>query len=343
MTFSIVIPARNGERFLYAAIVSALSQKREADEIVVVDDASDDQTAAIAHMPEFAGKVSYRLNAEPTGFADAWNRAASLANGDFVTILHQDDILHEDYLLHIERALTSHPDVRHVYAACNYIDESGLVTGEPPLPHSLEPQLYSGKKYASLYLNGVCLNRHIHRCPGVTTSREILMNTCSYRKEAGQIADDDFFLRVGACTDVIGISAPLACFRHHGGSVTGNIDNLTRTLAENYLFQVRYYASGAGILGSEDILKINSLAIRFINQLRFQSVISGDLNGAKRAQELKREVDNNAPGLFISRLPPWADLMWRIAGSADCPGSVEKIYATAMEALIRFRQVLSRS
>src|ERR1700690_1028545 len=122
MTFSIVIPAHNGELFLQSAISSALSQSRKADEIIVVDDASKDGTAGIAHSSEFSGHIKYYFNKQSSGFVDAWNRAISKAWGDFVTILHQDDLLHPEYLEHMENAVRRYPQARHLYAACNYID-----------------------------------------------------------------------------------------------------------------------------------------------------------------------------------------------------------------------------
>src|ERR1035437_10269043 len=113
MTFTIAIPARNGSNYLADAIRSALGQTRPADEILVVDDNSDDETAAIAKSREGGNRVKYYFNQTPTGFADAWNRAVAKATCDFVSILHQDDLLDPDYLSAIESGLTRFPQSRH--------------------------------------------------------------------------------------------------------------------------------------------------------------------------------------------------------------------------------------
>lgn len=47
---AVVIVCHNYGRFLQEAIESVLSQTRQADEIVIVDDASDDETAAVARQ-----------------------------------------------------------------------------------------------------------------------------------------------------------------------------------------------------------------------------------------------------------------------------------------------------
>lgn len=313
MKISIVIPAHNGERYLRSAIEAALNQTLPADEIIIVDDASTDGTAGIAR--EYDSCIKYFYNPEATGFVDAWNRAISKASGDFLTILHQDDLLHPQYLASIKRAMDLYPAVRHFYAACNCIDEQDSIIKAPPPPHFQEPVLYSGKEYARNYLNGVVTSSHIHRCPGVTTSRDLLLHECTYRKEAGHIADDDFFLRVGMFTDVVGISQPLASYRHHQESATGKLNDLTHSLARDYLYQAGYYQAGSWLLDQEDISKINSQAVRFINLLLFQALRDRDAENKSEAFRLKKDLDIILPGFMEMVLPVWGRVMWKIVSS----------------------------
>ena len=46
-TFSIVIPTYNGADFIEQALLSALNQTRKADEIIISDDNSTDETIDI--------------------------------------------------------------------------------------------------------------------------------------------------------------------------------------------------------------------------------------------------------------------------------------------------------
>jgi len=70
------------------ALSSALAQTLPAQEILVVDDASTDESAEICRSSRWEGKVRYEFNPVPTGFADAWNRCAQKASGEYVAILH---------------------------------------------------------------------------------------------------------------------------------------------------------------------------------------------------------------------------------------------------------------
>jgi glycosyltransferase involved in cell wall biosynthesis len=337
ITFSIVIPAHNGERFLRSAIESALRQTRPADEVIVVDDASKDKTADIARSSEFSGRIKYYFNEHASGFVDAWNRAVSKAVGDFVAILHQDDLLHPEYLEHMENAVRRYPQVRHLYAACTYIDENNRITGMPPEPYSPEPVLYSGRQYAHNYISGVISNRHIHRCPGVLTSMQLLIKECTYRKEAGHIADDDFFMRVGAYTDVVGISEPLASFRHHAGSETGQVDLLSLKLAEAYLFQAEYYSVTETILESGDIRKINKQAVKFINLLLFQSLLYKRDDWTKQALDFRKKFEDILPGFMEQALPRWARPMWCLTLRKGGAHLSAMLYVRILHSMLRLR------
>ena len=276
MKYSIVIPTYNGEKFIYETLTSACFQERLADEIIIYDDGSKDRTLEICRSDAFKEKIQiYENKNGPSGFVNSWKKAIGKAKYNYVTLLHQDDLLHHSYLRVIENALKDYPDVRHIYSACNYIDEYGNVTREPPKPLSLEPILYSGKEYRHNYLQSVAFRRHIHRCPGVTTSRELL-DICPYREEAGHIADDDFFYRIGKYTDVLGISAPLASYRAHRNSETGRLEEkeFIYRLARDYVFQCNFH-SNFEYFELSDVNTLNRLAVKYINLLLRYGLVSG--------------------------------------------------------------------
>jgi len=332
MRFSVVIPAHNGEKYLSACIESVLYQVRAPDEIIIVDDASTDKTSLIANSNDYAGRIKYFFNEESTGFVDAWNRAISKATGNYVTILHQDDLLHPEYFEHIVKAMKKFPQVNHFYSACNYIDAFGLITREPPFPQSLEPVFYTGKMYAHNYLNGVISDNHIHRCPGVTTSRELLIKKCTYRREAGLIADDDFFYRIGRYTDVVGISKPLASFRHHSNSETGRIAIMTMQLARDYIFQASYHRSKESMLDAEGLKIIDRLAARFINLLLFEGCLKMRDVWIDESFLLAKQFQIIAPGFLKKNSTLWSIPLWFMAKSLKTRKSA-CIYARTLKSL----------
>ncbi len=88
---SIVIPARNAAPWVAAAIQSALAQTYANIEVIVVDDASRDETRDVIHS--FDGRLEHHFLPERLGAPHARNTGLKMASGEFVQFLDADDIL----------------------------------------------------------------------------------------------------------------------------------------------------------------------------------------------------------------------------------------------------------
>jgi glycosyltransferase involved in cell wall biosynthesis len=94
---SVCIPVYNTERFIAAAITSALSQTYRDFEIVIVDNASTDTTAQI--LAAFTDpRIRAFRNDENIGAAANFNRVISLARGRYLKVLCADDLLYPSCL-----------------------------------------------------------------------------------------------------------------------------------------------------------------------------------------------------------------------------------------------------
>jgi hypothetical protein len=87
-TVSAVIPAYNAAGFIERAIQSVLAQTRPVIEVLVVDDGSRDDTAAIAERCGAPVRVIRQANAGPSA---ARNHGARVAQGEWVAFLDADD------------------------------------------------------------------------------------------------------------------------------------------------------------------------------------------------------------------------------------------------------------
>lgn len=97
---SIVIPTYKRTVLLQAAIESALNQKNCPDfELIVVDDDPERACETEQLMSRMADeKISYYKNEQNLGQINNWNRCFELANGKWVVMLHDDDLLLEFFL-----------------------------------------------------------------------------------------------------------------------------------------------------------------------------------------------------------------------------------------------------
>ena len=105
-SIGVVIPARNAGRYIGAAIDSVLGQTVRAAEVVVVDDGSSDDTAAIVRG--FGASVKL-LSQPPSGPAAARNRGLREIHADRIALLDADDLWPADSLTVRNAALDADP------------------------------------------------------------------------------------------------------------------------------------------------------------------------------------------------------------------------------------------
>lgn len=98
---SVVIPTYMGARFLRQAIDSVLAQSYANFEVIVVNDASPDDTDAV--MAEYSDpRVRYIVHETNRGAGVARDTATKAAHGSLIAFLDHDDFLHPDKLrLHV--------------------------------------------------------------------------------------------------------------------------------------------------------------------------------------------------------------------------------------------------
>lgn len=125
-TVSIGLPVFNGERYLERAVRSILDQGFADLELIIVDNASDDGTAAIAERMVAADqRVRYHRNPENIGAALNFCRAFELARGRYFKWAAYDDWLEPSFLTRCVEVLDREPETVLVFPSTNVYDESG--------------------------------------------------------------------------------------------------------------------------------------------------------------------------------------------------------------------------
>lgn len=125
---SVIMPTRDRSELLGEAIASVQAQRHHRWELIVVDDGSQDDTAALlTSMDDPRIKV---LTTDGVGCAAARNLALDAASGDVVAYLDDDNLFHGDWLVAVSWMFHSLPDLRVAYGA-RVIEDEARAVGKP--------------------------------------------------------------------------------------------------------------------------------------------------------------------------------------------------------------------
>ena len=130
---SVIIPSYNMANFLGEAIQGILSQTYQNFEIVVVNDASTDNTDQV--MQQFDDpRIKYIVHPENRYAAAARNTGIQAAEGDLIAFVDADDKVHPEKLATQVEFLDRHPEIGLVYCSRIEIDENGNSLALVPAP-----------------------------------------------------------------------------------------------------------------------------------------------------------------------------------------------------------------
>ena len=234
---SVCIPTYNGAEFLEECLVSVVSQQAIASseeveiEIILLDDQSTDNTVEIAQsmalrFPKHRWIVS--TNPVRLGMAANWNACVALAQGEFVKLVGQDDVLREDCLSRQVGALRANPNATVASAARIMINRNGgrMFRMPSPYPTGLIP----GPEAAlQCLLSGTNL---VGDPVAVLFRRATMLEAGGFNPEIRYCTDMEMWLRLLALGDLYFDQTPLAYYRVHGNA-TGQ--SLKKIVPVDYL------------------------------------------------------------------------------------------------------------
>jgi len=123
---TVLVPVRNGERFVEEAVRSALQQSFRDLRVLVSDNQSTDGTAAV--LERLAGDARLSVIRQPAmlPMLRHFNNCLSRVSTEYFMLLCHDDYLASpDALASAQKALASHPEVNAVYCDLLYVDAVG--------------------------------------------------------------------------------------------------------------------------------------------------------------------------------------------------------------------------
>jgi glycosyltransferase involved in cell wall biosynthesis len=214
---SIVVTTYNHARFLAEAVESALAQTVRSIEVIVVDDGStDDPAAVLAKFPQA------RLITQPNqGLASARNTGWRAAHGQYLVFLDADDRLLPDAVTINLARFARHRDCAFVYGGYEMVDLNGRLL-EKPMPVGTGDDAYAA------FLERNCVGMH----GAVMYRRDCLEKADGFNRAFRACEDYDLYLRLAREHPVAWGPETISQYRLHVDNMSSNIPlMLTAALA----------------------------------------------------------------------------------------------------------------
>jgi len=240
MKVAAVVPHWNRRDLLQTLLANLAEQTRAFDEIIVVDNGSADDSAAVA---EHAGAKVVRLERN-LGFAAAVNRGIDAANADWIAVLNNDVTLAPDWLATLLAAAEN--------------EEAWFATGKTLVasdPSRIDGTYDAISRGACAYRCGSGMPdgpfwnepRRIRMAPMTAAlfQRRLFVEIGSLDESFESYLEDvDFGIRC-AIGDRWGIYVPAATAYHQGSSTWGEWNKYSvRLIARNQLLLTAKYFAG---------------------------------------------------------------------------------------------------
>ncbi len=222
--FSVVIPAYDSAGTLARAIESVLCQTEPAFEILVVDDASPDDTARV--VAAYGERVRYLRRERNAGVSAARNFGAQQARGDWLAFLDADDWYYPTRLAAHAAWLREDPTLDFLTGDYEYRDADGRLLGTSLAQHEAGRRLLARAQGAARVVMDAndfesFVADHFGDTHTLSVPRASFLELGGYPLGFKVCEDVHFLTRLVARSRRIGVvCAPLAVYLIHGGSAT---------------------------------------------------------------------------------------------------------------------------
>lgn len=236
-TITLYIPSYNQARYLVEAIKSALRQTRMPDEIIIIDDASDDGSCDIIerYASLHRGLIRPIYHKQRLGIGSVRYRAVEESRGEFITYLDGDDRYYPNKIKREMQALMARPDAGYAYSNFEFITEDGE-SFRKWYEHGPLPDGSLFEHVAAMDFSGGVSSR----CELVR--KEILTSRGHYEPGMDMYQVLDVMLRVAWVAPGVPVSQVLHQYRRHSGGIHRKI------YSEHYKYLNWIYRKNQAIL-----------------------------------------------------------------------------------------------
>ncbi len=190
---SICVPTYNAEKTVMGTLQCILNQTYQNLEIIIVDNASTDDTLALLQKFKDPRMKIYK-NGENIGPFKTLDRCVELASGEYTAIFHADDLYLPNMIEKQVQAFRENPTIGAVFTMAKRINSRNEAIGEMNLPSELRGK---GIYYFTEVFLSVLRNGNFLVCPSCMVRSKLYKELAPFDRERfGSSLDLDMWLRI---------------------------------------------------------------------------------------------------------------------------------------------------
>lgn len=212
----VIVPCYNYARFLPACVASILKQPIQDIRVLIIDDASSDDTLAVARaLAASDPRISIISHSKNQGCNFTYNEGFAWASADYLMLLSADDLLAPGALARAVPILDAHPDIAFVYGHCIEFEDS------LPVSDTGEQFGYSWNRYDGIdFIRSYCTSGiNFVQTSAALVRTSVQKTVGGYRPYLPHTGDMEIWLRLAANGAVAGISAVQGLKRSHSSNM----------------------------------------------------------------------------------------------------------------------------
>ncbi|RME74735.1 MAG: glycosyltransferase [Chloroflexi bacterium] len=220
---TVCLPTYNGAPFLAEAIQSILAQTWTDFDLLIVDDHSTDDTPAVIRSFHDR-RITFHQNPTRLGLVGNWNRCLELAQGEYICLFHQDDVMLPDNLRQKITILQNYSNVGMVFSDAVLIDSQS----QPIAEHWFYSPPFTGTTTieGQQLLQELITGNNFIPCSSVVAWRECFFRSGRFDARFPFTADLAMWLHIALFYDVAYVDKPLIKYRWHSSNETRNFSDI---------------------------------------------------------------------------------------------------------------------
>lgn len=286
----IAIPCYNYAHLLPQCVESVLSQGLSEIRITIIDNASEDDSVAVARkLAAGDRRVELVRHARNVGAHASFNEAIDRADADYFMILCADDLLAAGMLRAGVEALERHPEATVLLGR----SDPPFVGDQPPAPQEARAARLT---HRDAFLHNACDDVGCGIAAYTMLVRTSVQKTVGHYDSSIRHYDDmEMALRLAARGSVIELDAPLGLRRLHDTNISAALwqDRLLDLRERQKVFNSFFAKDGETL---PEVAQLRSLAMRRLADWAYWSALSHLARGRRaEARELYRFALKTSP------------------------------------------------